>query len=386
MMMETYSLSMPKSVNAGEKSSAKITDILKKEGVAKVALFTDKSILSLGLAQPVTDAIKAAGVDYVLFDDLASEPTVYQADDVIRQFMDCGADFIIAVGGGSVMDIAKLCSILAHSAYTVFDLLESPGIARKSVRSLMVPTTAGTGSEATPNSIVCVPERELKVGIVNTDMIPDYVILDPEMIRKLPFKIAAATGIDALAHAMECFTSNKATPFSDLFALKACELIFHNIVKACTDPDAIAEKTAMLLAAFYGGVAIANSGTTVVHALAYPLGGKYHIAHGVSNAMLLASGMEYNKPYCTDRLARIHDVVRPGTENLTEEEKADWVICKLQEIVTDLQIPTDLKPYGVTMDDLEDLVKSGMEVQRLLVNNCRPVTEEDARALYQKLL
>ena len=385
-MTKGYSLLMPKSVYAGEEAPAKITEILKREGAAKAALFTDKSIVSLGLAAPVEAAIREAGTACVVFDDLASEPTVYQADEVIRRFMECGADFIVAVGGGSVMDVAKLCSVLAHSSYTVFDLLETPGAARKSVRSLMIPTTAGTGSEATPNSIVCVPERELKVGIVNTDMIPDYVVLDPGMIRNLPLKIAAATGVDALAHAMECYTSNKATPFSDLFSLKACQLILNNIVKACRDPDAVAEKTAMLTAAFYGGVAIANSGTTVVHALAYPLGGKYHIAHGLSNAMLLAPCMEYNKPFCLDRLARIYDVVFPGGDNLSEEEKAGRMIDRLREIVTTLEIPTDLKPYGVSPRDLEDLVKSGMEVQRLLANNCRTVTEEDARELYKQLL
>ena len=384
--MEQYALVMPQAVYAGHGATGRITEILRKEQARKVALFTDRSILSLGLLDPVTDAIGKAEAEYILFQDLATEPTVYDADGVIQRFMSCGADFIVAVGGGSVMDIAKLCSILVHSPYTVFDLLEKPGIARKSVRSLMVPTTAGTGSEATPNSIVCVPERELKVGIVNTDMIPDYVILDSEMIRKLPFSIAAATGIDALAHAMECYTSNKATPFSDLFALKACELIFRNIVQACSDPDAIEAKSAMMLAAFYGGVSIANSGTTIVHALAYPLGGKYHIAHGVSNAMLLAAGMEFNKPCCMDRLAQIHDVVYPGDTGAGVEEKADRIIARLQEIVAELKIPTDLKPYGVSPEDLEDLVKSGMEVQRLLVNNCRPVTAADARAIYQKLL
>lgn len=384
-MTTGYSLLMPKSVYAGEEAPAKITEICKREQVVKAALFTDKSIISLGLAAPILGAVREAGAECVVFDDLASEPTVYQADGVIQRFMDCGADFIIAVGGGSVMDIAKLCSILAHSTYTVFDLLETPGAARKSVRSLMVPTTAGTGSEATPNSIVCVPERELKVGIVNAGMIPDYVVLDPGMIRNLPLKIAAATGVDALAHAMECYTSNKATPFSDLFSLKACQLIFQNIVKACTDPKASTEKTAMLTAAFYGGVAIANSGTTVVHALAYPLGGKYHIAHGVSNAMLLAPCMEYNRPYCTDRLAEICDAVHPGS-GLSTEAKAMWIIDKLKEIVAALEIPTDLKPYGVTPGDLEELVRSGLEVRRLLDNNCRTVTEEDARKLYQQLL
>ena len=384
--MRQYSLVVPQSVHVGCGATEKVTEILEHEGAKKIALFTDKSILGLGLTKSVEEAIQKAGGERILFDDLAAEPTVYQADAVIKRFMDCGADFIIAIGGGSVMDIAKLCSILVHSPYTVFDLLETPGIARKSVRTLMIPTTAGTGSEATPNSIVCVPERELKVGIVNTSMIPDYVVLDPEMIRNLPFSIAAATGIDALAHAMECYTSNKATPLSDLFALEACRLIFRNIVRACADPGALDEKEAMQLAAFYGGVAIANSGTTIVHALAYPLGGKYHIAHGVSNAMLLAAGMEFNKPCCTQRLAQIYDAVYPGDSQADAAEKADRIIAKLQEIVAELKIPTDLKQYGVPPEDLEELVRSGMEVQRLLVNNCRPVTADDAREIYRKLL
>ena len=385
-MLTQYNLKMPHAVYGGENAMDNITAIIKARGAKKVAMFTDKGIEGAGLFALPEEAVKASGAEYYVLDELPPEPSYMAVQKLVDEFKVSGADLIVACGGGSVMDAAKLASVLVTDAYGVKELLDNPCMAQKCVPIVLIPTTAGTGAEVTPNAIVAVPEKELKVGIVNTDMIPDYVILDPEMIRKLPFKIAAATGIDALAHAMECFTSNKATPFSDLFALKACELIFRNIVKACTDSDAIAEKTAMLLAAFYGGVAIANSGTTVVHALAYPLGGKYHIAHGVSNAMLLASGMEYNKPYCTDRLAQIHDVVRPGAEDLTAEEKADWVICKLQQIVTDLQIPTDLKPYGVTMDDLEDLVKSGMEVQRLLVNNCRPVTEEDARALYKKLL
>lgn len=385
-MSNQYSLAIPGHVYAGLGSISKITDVLQREGASKVAFFTDQGIRSLGLADPILAAIQKAGAEYVIFDSLASEPTVYQADEVIQQFMVCGADFIVAAGGGSVMDVAKLCSILAHSPYSVFDLLKTPGAARKTVRTLMVPTTAGTGSEATPNSIVCVPEQELKVGIVNQDMIPDYVVLDPEMIRRLPLKIAASTGVDALAHAMECYTSNKATPFSDLFALKACALIFGNIVRACTDPDALEEKSAMLLAAFYGGVAIANSGTTIVHALAYPLGGKYHMPHGVSNAMLLASGMEFNKPFCVERLAQIHDTVRGQSGGLSAEEKADWIIERLKEIVAELGIPTDLKEYGVTPEDLDDLTRAGMEVQRLLANNCRPVTAADARMLYQRLL
>ena len=262
-------------------------------------------------------------------------------------------------------------------------------MAQKCVPIVLTPTTAGTGAEVTPNAIVAVPEKELKVGIVNENMIADYVILDARMIKNLPRKIAAATGVDALAHCIECFTSNKANPFSDLYALEGLDLILNNIEKACDDPDAMAEKNRMQIAAYYGGLAITASGTTAVHALSYPLGGKYHIAHGVSNAILLAPVMRFNSehPAVKERLAVAYD--RCCHENktcTTVDEKAAWMIARLEAIVKHLDIPTSLKEFGVPAEDLEGLVESGMQVQRLLVNNMRPVTADDARKLYQEIM
>ena len=230
-------------------------------------------------------------------------------------------------------------------------------------------------------------EKELKIGIVNPSMIPDYVILDAEMIRNLPRSIGAATGIDAMAHAIECFTSNKANPFSDTFALEAFDLIINNIERACDDPTAMDAKNKMQIAAFYGGAAIACSGTTAVHALSYPLGGKYHIAHGVSNAILLVPVMEFNEPAIRDRLAVAYDRVVHGEKTCTTvEEKSAWVVRRMGEIVKHLDIPTSLKEFNVSPDDLESLVEAGMQVTRLLVNNMREVTAEDARNIYKQIL
>ena len=279
--------------------------------------------------------------------------------------------------------------MLVTDAYGVKELLDNPGMAQKCVPIVLIPTTAGTGAEVTPNAIVAVPEKELKVGIVNENMIADYVILDARMIKNLPRKIAAATGVDALAHCIECFTSNKANPFSDLYALEGLDLILNNIEKACDDPEAMAEKNRMQIAAYYGGLAITASGTTAVHALSYPLGGKYHIAHGVSNAILLAPVMRFNSghPAVKERLAVAYD--RCCHENktcTTVEEKAAWMIARLEVIVKHLDIPTSLKEFGVPAEDLEGLVNAGMQVQRLLVNNMRPVTADDARKLYQEIM
>ena len=198
-MLKQYTLRMPGAVFGGEDSLDKLTNLV--EDSAKVAVFTDKGIEATGLAALVTAKIEQAGKEYVVFDELPAEPSYQQAQAVIDAFKASGADFIVAVGGGSVMDIAKLASLLKTNEYGVKELLDAPLRAHKCVPTLMIPTTAGTGAEATPNAIVAVPEKEVKIGIVNSEMIADYVILDPIMIKKLPRKIAASTGVDALCHA-----------------------------------------------------------------------------------------------------------------------------------------------------------------------------------------
>ena len=337
----------------------------------------------------VAKAVKASGAEYYVLDELPPEPSYMAVQKLVDEFKVSGADLIVACGGGSVMDAAKLASVLVTDAYGVKELLDNPGMAQKCVPIVLIPTTAGTGAEVTPNAIVAVPEKELKVGIVNENMIADYVILDARMIKNLPRKIAAATGVDALAHCIECFTSNKANPFSDLYALEGLDLILNNIEKACDDPEAMAEKNRMQIAAYYGGLAITASGTTAVHALSYPLGGKYHIAHGVSNAILLAPVMRFNSehPAVRERLAAAYDRCCHEEKTCTTvEEKTAWMIARLEHIVKHLDIPTSLKEFGVPAEDLEGLVNAGMQVQRLLVNNMRPVTADDARKLYQEIM
>ena len=388
-MLNKYNLKMPHAVYGGENAMENITAIIGKLGAGRVAMFTDKGIEACGLFALPEAAVKAAGVAYDVLDDLPAEPSYMAVQKLVDQFKKSGADLIVACGGGSVMDAAKLASVLVTDAYGVKELLDDPGRAKKCVPIVLIPTTAGTGAEVTPNAIVAVPEKELKVGIVNENMIADYVILDARMIEHLPRKIAAATGVDALAHCIECFTGNKANPFSDMYALEGLDLILNNIEKACDDPAAMAEKNRMQIAAYYGGLAITASGTTAVHALSYPLGGKYHIAHGVSNAILLAPVMRFNgeHPAVRARLAAAYDRCCHGEKTCADEaQKSAWIIARIEQIVRHLDIPTSLKEFGVPAEDLEGLVAAGMQVQRLLVNNMRPVTADDARKLYREIL
>ena len=382
----TYQVKIPSCSYGGEGSIEKIKEIIAKEKSQKVVVFSDEGIKATGLLDILTKQLDETGVQYHVFTDCKPEPSYLQVEAVVDMVQGQECDLIIGLGGGSVMDAAKLASVLKGAPYTIKDLLNDPTQAEKKVKTVMIPTTCGTGSEATCNAIVAIPEEKSKKGIVNDNMIPDYVILDAQMIAKLPKAIVAATGVDALAHVVECFTSKKATPFSDCYALEGAKLIFANIREAYNNPDNMDAKNKMLIGAYYGGIAITGSGTTAVHALSYPLGGKFHIAHGVSNAILFAHVMKFNKDACAERLAVLCDAINPAYAQKTVTEKADYVIEQIADIVKVTNIPTDLTQYGVTMDDLEFLVTAGSQQQRLLVNNMKELSLDDIRNIYLKVV
>ena len=381
-MLTKYELKMPHAVYSGEDALGRIPEIFAANGVKRLVVFTDKGIEGAGLLDFPMAQVKKTGVETVILDDLPAEPSYMEAQKLVDQCKECGADFIMAVGGGSVMDTAKLASILMTDEYGIKELLDEPGRARKCMKTLMIPTTAGTGSEATPNAIVAVPEKQLKVGIVNTEMIADYVILDAVMIKKLPRKIAAATGVDALAHAIECYTSNKANPFSDVFALQALDMILNNIERACDDPEAMDAKNTMLLASFYAGVAITASGTTAVHALSYPLGGKYHVAHGESNYAMF-----------TGVLKNYMELRRDGEIAVLNQYLADLLGCmpdvvydELEKLLDQILPKRPLREYGVTREDLPVFAHSVVTEQgRLMANNFVPLDEARVLKIYQEL-
>ena len=356
---------------------------MEREQVKSVLIFTDKGVRGAGLTMRIEEI--CAPVTSWVIDDLASEPSYVDVERIIDEADESHVDLIIGIGGGSVMDAAKLASIVIGAGYSVRDLLKDPSIARKYIKTVMIPTTCGTGSEATCNAIVAIPEKQSKQGIVNNCMIPDYVILDADMIKALPPHIIAATGVDALAHVVECFTSKKATVLSDTYAKEGACKIFRNIREAYAQASNMDAKAEMLIGAFYGGIAITGSGTTAVHALSYPLGGKYHIAHGVSNAILFAHVMEFNKDACADRLALLCDAIYPEKHSESIEIKAEYIIEEIKDIVQKTHIPTNLETLGIQAEDIDFLVEAGSQQQRLLVNNCKELTLEDIRFIYKKL-
>lgn len=381
-----YQLKIPSTVYGGVGSIKKIKEIIDKEGVKKILIFTDRTIRLSGLIHILLEELKQINAEFQIYDGLAAEPSYLDMEKMAEEVREYQCDLLIALGGGSVMDAVKLYSLLKGASYTVRDLIKDSMKGKKGIKSVMIPTTCGTGSEATCNSIVGIPEEDTKQGIVNDEMIPDYVILDGQFIRNLPKHIVASSGVDALAHAVECYTSLKATPFSDTYALAAAKLIFENIRKVYKDPENMEAKNNMMLGAFYGGVAISGSGTTAVHALAYPLGGKYHIAHGVSNAILFAHVMEVNQYVCQDQLVDICNLINPRMIEESKEVKAQYVIDQIKDIVKVTEIPTNLQKFGIGREDLESLVEAGSQQTRLLSNNRKKLSMNDIRSIYEKVL
>lgn len=379
-------LKLPQRVYLGEELFDQLGEFLKTRKNTNVLLFTDQGLLKAGLVQPLENYFKKEKINYQIESEIKPEPSYVQVDTLFQKVKQFDFDTIVAIGGGSVMDAAKLISLLLHTDLTMKDLIDNPSKAKKHCATVFIPTTAGTGSEATINAIVAIPEKQVKFGIVSDAMLPDLVLLDVNNVKNLPKPILASSAIDALSHCVECYTAKNATIMSDGVALLGAKLIFHNIVKAYKDPSDIKAREALQLGAFYGGVAITASGTNIVHALSYPLGGKFHIAHGVSNAILFKAGMEMNKPAIKERLASLCDSVWPEEGNKSIDEKADWVIDKIADVVKETEIPTDLRKFGVKDSDLNFLVDSALQQKRLLSHNMKDLTREDVESIYKSVM
>ena len=385
--MSTYSLLSAGRTFGGTGSIEQIKTVAADLGATRALIISDQGVARAGLLAKPKALLEAAGVAVSVIDSTPPEPDVGEVEAILASASAQSYDLVVGIGGGSAMDVAKIVAVLLTSDVALRDLLRGKAtIAKRGVPTLMVPTTAGTGSEATPNSIVLVPEDELKVGIVSAKLIPDCVILDPEMTVGLPPAITASTGMDALTHAIECYMSKKGSPFSELFALKAITLITRSIRRAYAQGSDLAARHDMLLGAYYGGMCIATSSTTAVHALAYPLGGKYRIPHGVSNAILLPYVMRFNSVGNEDKFSDVALAMGLDVAGKSAKAATEAVIAALFALNRDLAIPADLKQWNITAADLETLVNGAAKVTRLLDNNPRAMSRTDIAAIYTQLV
>jgi len=359
---------------------------IKRMDARRVAIVTDPGLVATGIVSRLEDLLKAEGVSVSRFDSVESDPRYQIAVQAGEFAKSCGAEAIVGIGGGSALDIAKTASALVTNdghveSYFGIDLLKHPGLP-----FMLIPTTAGTGSEVTPIAILSDEGEKLKKGIVSPYLFPRVAILDPELTRGLPPHITAATGMDALIHAVEAFTSKNATGMTDMLAVEAMTLIHENIRKAFSDGENIDARSRMLEGSMLAGMAFANAGVTAVHAFAYPIGAEFHIPHGVANSIMLVPVMEFNMLANFAKFAVMAEVFGAPLDGLSEREAAYEAIEALRDLSDDLRLPTRLSEFGVKESDIPSLAQGVMKVTRLLANNPRQLTLADAENIYRQVL
>ncbi len=379
-----YKIGFPQKVYSGLGAAAELPHILQEKGIQSVLVMTDPGVYRQEAVQKILAGLSDLQVTCI--HDIPPEPSVYDIKRVYDEAVRAGAQAVVAVGGGSVMDMTKMIAACLTNPGYVENVQETSMIRNTSALTVMIPTTAGTGAEATPNAIFLFPEQNLKVGVVSDSFVASCVILDGEMTRSLPKSLTASTGIDALCHAVESYISILANPLSKTFSRAAVQKICANLERAWKDGSDMEARQNMLEAAFLAGVCLTSSSTVAVHALSYPLGGKYHIPHGISNAILLAPVMRLNLPDCRKAFAELAPLMLPDAASIPEAEWPEAVVDYMQQLCKRLEIADSLKPFGVNPEDLDYLTENAMEVKRLLLKNPRALTKEEIRGVYEGLL
>ena len=384
--MQAFTFSTTRTLIHEPGSVARLAELCQQQGADRILLVTDAGISKAGLLERALPGLEAAGVETAIFDRVEADPsdsTILAAVAAARQH---NAGAVIGFGGGSSMDVAKLVAILAHPHCTqaLEDLYGVGNAIGPRLPLMQIPTTAGTGSEVTPIAIVTTG-KTTKAGVVSPVLQPDIALLDAELTLGLPPQVTAATGIDAMVHAIEAYTSvHRKNPYSDMLAREALRLLAGNILPAVRLGTDIEARSQMLLGALMAGQAFANAPVAAVHALAYPLGGHFHIPHGLSNSLVLPHVMRFNAPSARVLYAELAPLIMgddftPGSDAEVSERLIRW----LERLIERVGLPRQLRDCDVPEDFLGQLAADAMQQQRLLVNNPRQVTEQAALAIYQ---
>ena len=380
--MKPITLLQPQKIVFGTGCIQTLVDDYLKLGFQHLFVLTAPPIRPL--IAPALEQLTAAGVETEVFDNIVAEPTVNDFNAILERARQFGADSVMGIGGGSVLDVAKLIAAFINSPQAVEDCFGTGFIQRRGLWFACLPTTAGTGSEVSPNAILLDERDHLKKGIVSPYLIADAAYVDPKLTWTVPAKVTADTGMDALTHCIEAYTNKFAHPAVDIYALQGIRLIAANLVKAVRNGNDQEAREALALGSLYGGLCLGPVNTAAVHALSYPLGGEFHIPHGLSNAILLPSVMKFNRPANLRRYAEVAVAlgVEPGRD---DDETAQRGVDFIYQLADAVGIPKKLSDLGIPQTAVDGMARAAMEVQRLLKNNPREVTEQDARDIYNSL-
>lgn len=378
--MRKISLLQPGKIVFGDGTAQQCVEDVLALGLRRIFIVTSSPILDL--VAPIRDAFVDGGATVQVYSDVNSEPSDSLFERALVTARSVKPDAVIGIGGGSPMDVAKLVAALHDREQTIFDVFGIGLLEGRNTYLACMPTTSGTGSEVSPNAIFLHEADLLKKGVVSPHLVPDAAYVDPALTLTLPPSVTAATGVDALTHCIEAFANRYAHPIIDLFALQGIRLIAANLYTAVHNGDDVLARGAMSLGSLYGGLCLGPVNTGAVHALAYPLGGEFHVAHGVSNSVLLPHVLAFNLPAAPDRYAEI--AIAMGVEpRATPTATAEAGIEQIRQLSRDVGIPSGMAELDVPEQAIPEMAAAAMKVTRLLRLNPREVTQADAEAIYR---
>ncbi|TWB82532.1 alcohol dehydrogenase class IV [Nitrospirillum amazonense] len=366
--------------------AARLGELARDLGVGRVFVVTDPGLVKAGVVEPALAGLRAAGIETVLYTEVQADPPEAVVLHAVAAARASQADAVIGLGGGSSLDTAKLVALLAGHPQNLPDIYGINLARGPRLKLIQVPTTAGTGSEVTAIAIVTTPSHEKK-GVVSPLLYPDAAVLDATLTLGLPPAVTAMTGIDAMVHAIEAYTSRlKKNPLSDSLATRALMLLYANLPRVLADGRDVTARAAMLQGSLLAGMAFANAPVAAVHALAYPLGGHFHVPHGHSNALVLAPVLAFNRSHAEQAYAELGRLIDPALSGADDPAASHGFVDAMTRLVGAMPFGRRLADVGVTAGHIPLLAADAMKVQRLLVNNPRPVTLDDAVALYSAVL
>jgi alcohol dehydrogenase len=382
--MLTMTFNTTRSILIEPGSSRRLAEQVRTLGGRKVLLVTDAGVVAAGLLDAVLAGFQGSGVAVSLFSEIVADPPEAVILRAVEAARECAADCIVGFGGGSSLDAAKLTALLACSGESLAGIYGTNLCKGPRLPLILVPTTAGTGSEVTAVSVVTTDTG--KNVVVSPLLLPDLALLDAELTLGLPAHVTAATGIDAMVHAVEAYTTRHLkNPISDCLAREALRLLSHNLQRVCDHGGDVEARGNMLLGACLAGMAFANAPVAAVHALAYPLGTRFHIPHGLSNALVLGPVLRFNLTVAAPRYAELADIVLPGIVG-DAPAKARALADHLGALAGQLRLPSRLSQLGITAQDIGLLAQDGLKQQRLLGNNPREMGLADIHAIYEEVL
>ena len=383
-MRKTFSFTGAKKIVFGNGSLLTLAGHIKELNAQNPLVVIDKNLAKTDLLEKVANVLIPAGIKFTVYDKVEAEPPIELADEGAKIAVKNKCDIVIGIGGGSAMDVAKAIAVLATNKGTASDYLGLNKVPKPGLPKIMIPTTAGTGSEVTFTAVFLRKNLKKKEGMNSPYLYPELALLDPELTLSLPPVPTAHTGLDALCHAIESYTSVNSSPVSEMFSLEAIALIAENLRACVHDGKNIVARERMLLGSLYAGIGLANAGVTAVHSLSYPLGGKYGVGHGLANTMLLPAVMAFNLPAALEKFTDVAEAMGENVEGIPVREAAYLALEAVETLIEDCGVHDSLAQFGIKEKDFPALADVAVTVARPLENNPRKLTKDDMIAIYSQ--